>query len=77
MWAFLQQPYVFAVAAAVLTAAAIYFYAKTMDKDERCNKAFFKTLTAGLIVGLGLAYLSTPRTEPILTGPFMESNPGI
>lgn len=77
MWAFLQQTYVFAIAAAVLTAAVIYFYTKTLDKDEQCNKAFFKTLTAGLIVGLGLAYISTPRAEPILTEPFIESSPAI
>jgi hypothetical protein len=77
MWAILQQPYVFAIAAAVLTAAVIYFYAKTIESDERCNKTFFKTLAAGLLVGLGLAYMSTPRSEPILTEPFIESNPAI
>jgi hypothetical protein len=77
MLAFLQQPYVFAVAAAVLTAAAIYFYTKTLDRDEQCNNAFFKTLTAGLLVGLGLAYLSTPRAETMLTEPFIDSGPAI
>ncbi len=77
MWTILQQPYVFAVAAAVLTAAAIYFYAKTMEKDERCNKTFFKTLAAGLVVGLGLAYMSTPKPEAILTEPFLDANPAI
>lgn len=77
MLAFLQQPYVFAIAIAVLTATAMYFYTKTMEQDDKCNKAFFKTLTAGLLAGLGLAYLSTPRAEPILTEPFIESNPAI
>ena len=77
MWTVLQQPYVFAVAAAVLTAAVIYFYAKTMEGDERCNKTFFKTLAAGLLVGLGLAYMSTPRSEAILTEPFLDSSPAI
>ena len=72
-----QQPYVFAVAVAVLTAALVYFYSRTIESDEKCNKTFFKTLAAGLLVGVGLAYLSQPRTEQLATEPFMDASPGI
>jgi hypothetical protein len=73
----LQQPYVLAVAIAVLTATIVYFYSKTIEAEERCNKAFFKTLAAGLVVGIGLVYISQPRQEQLLTEPFMDATPGI
>lgn len=77
MLSVLQQPYVFAVAVAVLTASIVYFYSKTIESDDKCNKTFFKTLAAGLVVGVGLAYLSQPRLEQLSTEPFMDSSPGI
>lgn len=77
MLGILQQPYVFAVVVAILTAALTYFYSRTIEADDKSNKTFFKTLTAGLLVGLGLAYLSQPKTEALATEPFMDASPGI
>jgi hypothetical protein len=77
MWSALQQPYVFAVAVAVLTATVVYFYSRTLERDDKCNKTFFKTLAAGLLVGGGLAYMSQPRAEKLATEPFMDSSPAI
>lgn len=72
MLGFLQQPYVFALVTAVLTAILVYFYSKITDgKDGKTSKStFFKTLAAGLAVGMGLAWLSAPRAETIATEPF-------
>ena len=71
MFAFLQQPYVFALSLALLTAVLVYLYSKTTEKDQPAvNKAFFKTLAAGTLAGVGLAYLSTRRGEPVATEPF-------
>lgn len=77
MLSVLQQPYVFAIAVAVLTAALVYFYSRTIENDEKSNKTFFKTLAAGLLVGGGLAYLSRPKAEALATEPFMDASPGI
>ena len=77
MLSVLQQPYVFAVAVAVLTAAVMYFYSRTLESNEKANKTFYKTLAAGLVVGLGLAYLSRPKPEAISTEPFMETAPAV
>ena len=77
MLSVLQQPYVFAVAMAVLTAALVYFYSRTIESDGKPNKTFFKTLAAGLVVGGGLAYISHPRAEALATEPFMDASPGI
>jgi high-affinity Fe2+/Pb2+ permease len=78
MLSVLQQPYVFAVAVAVLTAALVYFYSRTIESDQKSsNKTFFKTLAAGLLVGGGLAYLSQPKPEALATEPFMDASPGI
>ena len=55
----LQQPYVLAVAVALLTATGMFFYTRSIDNDPaKCKKAFFKTLVVGLAAGLGLAWLS-------------------
>lgn len=72
MLGFLQQPYVFAVVVAIVTAGLVYVYSKITDsKDQKTSKStFFKTLVAGLIAGMGLAYASSPRTETIATEPF-------
>lgn len=72
MLGFLQQPYVFAVVMAIVTAGLVYAYSKITDtKDQKTSKStFFKTLVAGLIAGMGITYVSTSRTETIATEPF-------
>lgn len=71
MLGFLQQPYVFALAIVALTATLLYIYEKVTYKDAaQPNKTFFKTLTVGAMVGLGLTYLTSARPEPVATEPF-------
>lgn len=71
MLAFLQQPYVFAMALAVLTSVLVYLYSKTTERDpSQVNKTFFKTLAAGTLAGMGLTYLTSNRAEPLATEPF-------
>ena len=72
MLALLQQPYVFAAALAFLTAIFMYLYTKTTDREPAAaNKAFFKTLTAGLLTGLALTYFTAPGA-PIADVPLVE-----
>ena len=69
--AFLQQPYVFALTLAVVTAVLVYLYTKTTERDPvQLNKAFFKTLAAGTLAGVALTYLTTGRAERLATEPF-------
>ena len=71
MFAFLRQPYVFALTLALLTAALAYLYAMVTDKEpKKPHQAFFKTLAAGVISGLVLTYATAPRTEQFATEPF-------
>lgn len=71
MLAFLQQPYVFAFALAMLTATITFFYSKTVEKDQaQVKRTFFKTLAAGVLAGAVLAYFSTPRGEQLAAEPF-------
>ena len=60
MLGFLKQPYVFAVVLAVVTAALMYLYSRTIEADtEKCTKTFFKTLAIAATSGLLLAYLAS------------------
>ena len=72
---FLRSFAVFAFVQAVLTAALMYVYSKTLvDENKQAHKAFFKTLVAGLGVGALLAYFAN-RPEPVLTAPFLNVVP--
>ena len=72
MFAFLQQPYAFAIAATVLTATLAYIWAKTTEKDPaQSNKAFFKTLAAAALATGLLTYMASGRSaEPVALEPF-------
>lgn len=71
MFGFLQQPYVFALALALVTSVLSYLYAKTTDKDGSANRTFFKTLAAGTLGGFVLTYVSRmSRGEQVATEPF-------
>ena len=71
MLGFLQQPYVFAFALALITATLVYLYSKTTEKDPaQVNRTFFKTLAAGILAGATLTYMSTPRGETVASEPF-------
>ena len=79
MFAFLQQPYIFALSLALLTSVLVYMYSKTTEKDStHVNKTFFKTLAAGTLAGVALTYLTSGRSEPLATEPFdiMPNGPG-
>lgn len=68
---FLQKPYVFALAIAIVTSALVYAYSRVTDKDASVSyRTFFKTLAASTIAGVVLTYLSTPRAEAVATEPF-------
>lgn len=77
--AFLQQPYVFALTLAVLTAVLVYLYSRTTEKDPaQASKTFFKTLAAGTLTGVALTYFTSAKGEQLLaTEPFdAPSAPG-
>jgi hypothetical protein len=74
MLGFLQQPYVFAVVVAFLTAALAWMYSRTLEQEPRApTKTFFKTLAAGLIAGLGLTFLTNKMDANVAMNaePFM------
>ena len=74
MLGFLQQPYVFAVVIAFLTAALAWMYSRTLEQEPRApTKTFFKTLAAGLIAGLGVTFVANKMdpTSPMSAEPFM------
>ena len=65
-----NHPYVFSLSIAVLTAALIWLYTKTIEKDSQVvNKTFNKTLLAGVLAALALTWL-VYRPEPLSTEPF-------
>lgn len=72
MLGFLQQPYVFAVVVAVATAVLAYLYSRVTDQDAtRHSKTFFRTLVAATLAGVGLTYVATARSAPVMaTEPF-------
>lgn len=77
MFAFIRQPYVFAVTLALVTAVLSYLYARITDSESKKSyQTFFKTLAAGLIAGLVLTYISSPKSEPVATEPF-DAAPGL
>lgn len=71
MLAFLRNhPYVFSLLIAVLTAALMWLYTRTIEKDKSIvNKTFNKTLAAGVVAALALTWL-VYRQEPVCTEPF-------
>lgn len=79
MLGFLQQPYVFAIVMAIVTAGLVFAYSKITDTKESgksSKTAFFKTLAAGLVAGMGLTYISSSKSETIATEPF-DAAPGL
>ena len=72
MLGFLQQPYVFALVVALVTAVLAYSYSRVTDADaSRHSRTFFRTLAAASVAGLGLAYLASARSAPVMaTEPF-------
>lgn len=63
MLSFLQQPYVFALTFAVLTAFVSFVISRVTDKDPtRSNRTLFKTLAAGILVGMCLTYLASSHS---------------
>lgn len=69
--AVLQNSYVFAVLAALLTSVLAYALSRVTDRDpSRHNPTFFKTLLCSLAAGLTLAYFASPRPELVATEPF-------
>lgn len=55
----LQNPYVFAVVLAFVTALLTYLLSTVTDKDSTRNKrAFFATMAAGLLAGVALTYFT-------------------
>jgi hypothetical protein len=78
MLEFLQKPYLFAFALALLTAVLAYLYGRTTDKDQATsNKTFFKTLAAGVLSGAVLTYVSNARPELVATEPFDVAVTGV
>ena len=65
-----NHPYVFSLTIAILTAALVWLYTRTIEKDpEKVQKTFNKTLLAGIIAALALTWV-VHRQEPICTEPF-------
>lgn len=70
----LKNYYVFALVVAVVTATLSWLYARTLEgkKDEDApSKTFYKTLAAGMLGGMALAWFVS-RPEEVLTEPFQE-----
>lgn len=67
----LQHSYVFAVVAALATAALAYSLARVTEPDAtRAYRTFYKTLASGLLAGTALAWVASSRPEPLATVPF-------
>lgn len=65
-----NHPYMFALSIAVLTAALMWLYTRTIEKDpEVVRKTFFKTLLVGVIAAFALTWL-VHRREPVCSEPF-------
>ena len=74
----LTNPYVFGVLIAALTAAIMWGLQHSVDPDnsDAKKKMFYKTLAAGTISALVLAY-GLNRTSPISTEPFIPEPPAV
>lgn len=79
MLGMLRQPYLFAIALAVVTAVLAFALSKVTDKDStKSRRTFFTTLAAGLVTGIALTYLTAPKgvaEAAIATEPF-DAIPG-
>ena len=74
---FLANPYVFGILIAVSTAALVFAYQHTVegDADEK-KKTFYKTLAAGTVSALTIAYL-VHRPPPVSSEPFIADAPAM
>jgi hypothetical protein len=74
----LTNPYVFGVMIAVLTAGIMFGLQHSVDPEnsDAKKKVFYKTLAAGTVSALALAYAFN-RTAPISTEPFIPDPPAI
>jgi hypothetical protein len=72
----LTNPYVFGVLIAVLTAGIMWGLQHSVDPEnaDAKKKTFYKTLAAGTISALTLAYAFN-RSTPISTEPFIPEAP--
>ncbi len=65
-----HHPYAYSLAIALLTAVLMWAYTRTLEKDKDVvNRTFYKTLAAGVLAALALAWL-VHRQEPVCTEPF-------
>ena len=74
----LTNPYVFGILIAALTACVMWGLQHSVapeDADAK-KKVFYKTLAAGTISALTLAY-ALNRTAPISTEPFLVEPPAV
>jgi 4-hydroxybenzoate polyprenyltransferase len=74
--ALLRNPHAFGLTIALLTAILTFLYAKTTEKDNPSapTKVFWKTLVAGAISALVLAWV-VHRPEQMLREPFSDMPP--
>lgn len=77
---FLTNPYVYGVLIAITTATVVYAYQHTVDTStdntDAKKKTFYKTLGAGVVSSLALAYF-IHRPRPVATDPFPTEAPVI
>lgn len=71
----LTNPYVYGLIVATATAILVYAYQHTIDPSDETNKrqTFYKTLGAGAISAVALAYFIY-RPEPVSTEPFLSDS---
>ena len=74
----LTNPYVVGVLIALLTAAVMWGLQHSVAPDDADakKKVFFKTLAAGTVSALSLAYAFN-RSSPISTEPFIADTPTV
>lgn len=73
MLSFLRNyPYAFALVIALVTAALVWLYERTIEPDaEKTRKTFNKTLLAGVIAALAITWLAH-KQEPLACEPFIQ-----
>ena len=72
----LTNPYVFGLLIAFTTATLVYGYQHTLEGPDTTDKKkiFYKTLGAGAVSALALAYF-IHRPQPVSTEPFLPEAP--
>lgn len=75
MLGFLRNyPYAFALVVALVTAVLVWLYERTIEPDtEKTKKTFNKTLLAGVLAALAVAWLAS-RQEPLAAEPFIQDS---